>query len=141
VKTSKSHPEAGPRKIKIKLDADHNETVELLQTSFFPNGKSFLGKISKFECSLGKYNGQTVPREDFSIDSFLQGTTYRIYLHTREKLQLFEISDSTSDSSDELPDLVPTKRRRTGANSCVSKGYCVTMFLLRHIRSTFIHYH
>lgn len=89
VKGAKSHPESGPRKIKFELDAGYEHTLGKLTSVFFPGGRSHLGKLNQFDCTIGEYNGTTVEKTTFSLGSFIRVCSTkvaRIYLQTKEKV-------------------------------------------------------
>ena len=91
VKATKSHPDSGPRNIRLKLGMEKEDLLTRLKQIFFPHQYNFMGKVTRYDCCLGTFDGKTID---------LQGTVggyahekfpnkVRIYLLTKENVYIY----------------------------------------------------
>ncbi|XP_069108543.1 uncharacterized protein [Argopecten irradians] len=108
MKSTKKHFDIGPRPLLFERNSTYEEVMEKMKTTFFPNGKSFLGKIEKMQSRLGNAKGDTIEDSPvFTLGTFVDSCTAqkpRIYILTKTQISTFD-PDTSSDSDFSLPDL------------------------------------
>ncbi|XP_060584107.1 uncharacterized protein LOC132740261 isoform X2 [Ruditapes philippinarum] len=99
----RSQKGGGSKKEEILRSATYDLVLEKLLNIFFPDGKSALGRISKFHQAVGDGRGNAIKKENFSLEDIESSSKEnRLYLLTKEKVIHLE---TDSDSDFELPDI------------------------------------
>ncbi|KAK3107346.1 hypothetical protein FSP39_012384 [Pinctada imbricata] len=81
----------GPRQISLNKDMTYTDVMDVLKSTFFPNGRNFITKLDKVSCLIGNAKGEEIPRSSFPLENFLDQQIHakpRLYLLTKLKVSL-----------------------------------------------------
>ena len=92
----------GTRNVELLRSSSYEDVLRIMKDKFFPNGKSPMGKMSKFNLKIGDFNGNPLPAADFDFPKLIGKfeKCVKLYLLTKEKVTNFSSSESCALSWD-----------------------------------------